>query len=50
MKKKYKVLVSFKWRGVWLEVGSFLDLLDCEATSLKNTGKIEAVTAKKGAE
>jgi hypothetical protein len=51
MKKKYKVLVSFKWRGAWVDVGSQLDLLNCEAQSLLQTQKIEEVkAAKKGAE
>ncbi|WP_180799238.1 hypothetical protein [Vibrio parahaemolyticus] len=52
MKKTYKVLTAFKWRGHWRDPGEQLQLLDCEAATLTRTGKIELVTtsstSKKG--
>lgn len=43
MKKTYKVLTAFKWRGHWRDPGEQLSLLDCEAEALKRAGKVELV-------
>ena len=55
MKKKYRVVVGFKWRGRWLEPsddkdgseGNTIELLDCEAETLKRAGKIKPFSAEK---